>query len=288
MGAACRCKWVQLVSLKCRYESKHIKRPRRGRVYAFIKRLELVGMRMVLKTLGAAIALSALGLMTSCRPTAEDPAIVVSKLPALPANIADNLGPTKIPSVWMTKAPQVKPVARATTPHAASKAQFSTKDYFAYIPFPVTVCSPPPLLAGTQELELVRGQVRSSGWTPQFSGTRYYKLERATFAITALLFCRETGGPWPAAVITTESCAFEGADESVLSIDAGPQDITVAWLGGIDKIPPPFHSEIFSTVSETSTCCPGFKTCPRVQGCVPNQVNCDSSPAVATPKRDVK
>jgi hypothetical protein len=205
---------------------------------------------------------------------------VVERLPELPAYLANNLAPTKIENVLMTKSPP--PVNKVPAKSALmTKQQACTKKYAAYVVYPMTVCFPPTHLLGVAETDLAAAtaQANPAGWSPASQATRYYKLSGSRIARFTPLFCRVSGGPWEAEVTTTESCD-DLPDQSVLEIGDAPQPLTVQWSGGINDIPPPFNPNTFILVAaETCTCCSGFVQCPTGE-CVPIGVTCPNAPAV--------
>ena len=193
-----------------------------------------------MKSLSAVIALSALSvLILSCSRT-PDPNDVVKRLPELPPQLAANLTSTKIDNVLMTKDPP-----KVVKPAGPPKLQACTRNYVAYVSYPMTVCFPPEELPD-REWETAGAQVDAPGWSPASQpAPRYYKLSKST---GPHLLCRVTNGPWLAEVTTNESC--DGGADSPLTITGVPQPFSVAWLGGISDIPPPFNPNAFSGLTE--------------------------------------
>jgi hypothetical protein len=229
-----------------------------------------------LKSLSAAIAISALSvLILSCNRT-PDPNDVVNRLPELPPEVAANLTSTKIDNVLMTKDPppvhgDVKPL---DTPRACIKR------YVAYVVYPMTICFPPDVLR-EGELVSAKAQADAPGWSPASQpATRYYKLSKIDRLPS---ICRVSGGPWYAEVTTTEDC--DGSAISALTITGAPQPFSVSWDGGINAVPPPFNPSSFALAGQNcqGQCCGGFDQCLNGK-CVPRGVSCDNHPAV---KRDV-
>jgi hypothetical protein len=232
-----------------------------------------------LKSPYALIALFALSvLMLSCTRTSEHND-VVNRLPELPPQIANNLVPTKIDNVFMTKSPppvRKAPVAVTLLP----KQRSCIKNYDAYVIYPMTVCFPPAILTDELELAAAKTQTDPPGWSPASGSARYYKLSQSSSARFANpLFCRVSGGPWYAQVTTTESCDDSVPDNSVLAILGAPQPLTVTWFGGINDVPPPFNPNLFAFEGESCPCCSGFTQCPD-ERCVPHGVSCTITPAV--------
>ena len=225
-------------------------------------------MLTALKSLSAVIALSALSvLILSCSRT-PDPNDVVKRLPELPPQLAANLTSTKIDNVLMTKDPP-----KVVKPAGPPKLQACTRDYVAYVSYPMTVCFPPEELPD-REWETAGAQVEAPKWSPASQpAPRYYKLLSKSTGPPYLL-CRVTNGPWLAEVTTNESC--DGGADSLLTITGVPQPFSVAWLGGISDIPPPFNPNAFSGLTELPCKCCGV-LCPDGR-CVAQEVNCNIHP----------
>src|SRR5262249_356615 len=145
------------------------------------------------------------------------PQSIVEKLPDLPASLADNLRPTEVADVLMTKSPP--PVHNPGVLPRISKAQACVKTYAGYVIFPLTVCMPSSDLIVTGEAAAIEAQTAPLRWSPSWQGARYYGLSKSSVArINARLFCRQSGGPWYAEVTTRESCDDAIPDQSSLDI----------------------------------------------------------------------
>lgn len=232
-----------------------------------------------MKSLHALMALAALSVLTVCCTRTSERNDVTSRLPELPAQMAANLEPTKIDSVFMTKSPP--PVQKAPTIKPLKpKQQSCVLNYDAYVIFPMTVCFPPAILTDELELANAKTQADPQGWSAASGPVRYNKLSQfRTVRFPNPLFCRVSGGPWFAQVKTTESCEDTVPDTSVLTILGAPQQLTVVWSGGITDIPPPFNADSFAFEGESCSCCGGFVSCPD-GSCKPRGSSCTITPAV--------
>jgi hypothetical protein len=215
--------------------------------------------------------------MISCNRS-PDAKQIVSRLPELPPQVADNLAPTGIDNVLMTKAPA--PVHKPGIKPLAPKPRSCVIKYWGFVIYPLTVCSPPDFLVTTDEVKAVERQASPSGWSPLLPTARYYKLSRSSAtARVGSLFCSQKGGPWYAEVTTQTSCDDSVPDHSKLDIIAGPQPFEVVWDGDLRDVPPPFDPNSFGSAHEDCNCCPQFVQCPDGR-CLPRNSTCDIHPAI--------
>jgi hypothetical protein len=215
----------------------------------------------------------------------------IEQLPELPVEafeVDGKLGYSdKVPVI--TIHPRKFPLPKKPTPNklAPKKCCWSTLEYAMMVTYPKVVCQPPivdPTVDQVNIKALFEQKEVGRSHEPE-SDTKILSKKERFFKLTTLKgrklqlpwWCSVRYGPW-AAHVTQENSCLNIPTNWTLTVGEIPE-IFLSWYGLWSDMPPYPNLRLFpgSTLTffrETHGCCPGFKTCPPTDSCVPLQIPC--------------
>ncbi len=163
--------------------------------------------------------------MSVCRKS--EPKLEVSQLEEMPQDIADNLKRIPNSDVLVSIAPIATSQPTPAQP-VFMRACSETQNFWIQVGYPVTICTPPNLLAGTF---MAPAPPRSSA--PAATTATTYKLSAFEGkTLTPPFGCQSRRGPWIA--IITRSIACNGATSCsmvILGVPSCPACPRFSWGG---------------------------------------------------------